>query len=56
MTKPAEQPAAPKKPRRISSSIKNILAQRDKAIGVRDKANEEIKSYDAALLALGWPE
>jgi len=45
-----------KKPRRINTSIRNILAQREKAIAVRDQATAEVKNYDAALIALGWME
>jgi hypothetical protein len=45
-----------KQPRRINTSIRNILAQREKAIAVRDQATAEVKNYDAALIALGWME
>jgi hypothetical protein len=45
-----------KKPRHVSVAINHLLAQRTKAIKVRDKAAEEVKSLDAALLALGWGE
>ena len=45
-----------KQPRRINTSIRNILAQREKAISVRDQATAEVKNYDAALIALGWME
>jgi hypothetical protein len=51
-TKKTEAPA--KKPRRVNSAINNLVSQRAKAISIRDKAVEEIKSYDAALLSLGW--
>ena len=47
---------AKKQPRRIKNSIQNILAQREKAITVRDQATAELKNYDAALIALGWIE
>ena len=46
----------PKKPRHVSVAINHLLAQRTKAIKVRDKAAEEVESLDAALLALGWGE
>jgi hypothetical protein len=45
-----------KKPRHVSVAINHLLAQRAKAIKVRDKAAEEVESLDAALLALGWGE
>lgn len=55
--KPATStPPAPKRPRRETIAINNLLKQRDKAIAVRDGAISEIKKLDAALLALGWPE
>jgi hypothetical protein len=47
---------ARKKPRHVSVAINHLLAQRSKAIKVRDKAAEEVESLDAALLALGWGE
>ena len=46
---------APKKPRHVNTTG-HLLKQREKAIFIRDKAEDEIKSLDAALLALGWPE
>jgi hypothetical protein len=54
---PPEVVRTPKKqPRRIATAIRNTLAQREKAIMVRDEAILEIKNYDAALLAFGWQE
>ena len=47
---------APKKPRHVNIATGHLLKQREKAIFIRDKAEDEIKSLDAALLALGWPE
>jgi hypothetical protein len=47
---------ARKKPRHVSVAINHLMAQRTKAIKVRDKAAEEVESLDAALLALGWGE
>jgi hypothetical protein len=47
---------ARKKPRHVSVAINHLLAQRTKAIDVRDKAAKEVESLDAALLALGWGE
>lgn len=33
-----------------------MLKQRERAIAVRDKAADEVKKLDEALLALGWGE
>jgi hypothetical protein len=46
----------PKHPRHVAVAINHLLAQRTKAIEVRDKAAKEVESLDAALLALGWGE
>ena len=45
-----------KRPRHVAFAVKHLIAQRDKAIVIRDKAASEVKELDAALLALGWPE
>jgi hypothetical protein len=45
-----------RRPRHVAFAIKHLLAQRDKAILVRDKAGSEVLELDAALLALGWTE
>ena len=58
-TEPEDSPElvqAVKKPRRVNTAINNLIEQRKKAIAVRDKAADEVKQYDAALLALGWLE
>lgn len=47
-----EEPA--KRPRHIQIGINHLLAQRSKAIAVRDKAAEEITHLEDALVALGW--
>ena len=47
---------APKRPRHVAFAVKHLIAQRDKAIAIRDKAACEVNDLDAALLALGWPE
>ncbi|MHB1952447.1 MAG: hypothetical protein ACYCOU_01765 [Sulfobacillus sp.] len=49
-------PAAQKKPRHVNIATNHLIAQREKAIGARDKAAKEVDDLDAALLALGWPE
>ena len=46
----------PKQPRHTSVAIRHLVAQREKAIADRDKAEAQVKGLDAALLALGWPE
>ncbi|MHB1952162.1 MAG: hypothetical protein ACYCOU_00315 [Sulfobacillus sp.] len=48
--------AAPKKPRHVNIATKHLIAQREKAIAIRDKASKEVEDLDAALLALGWPD
>jgi len=53
---PAPVAGAAKQPRHVAVAINHLLAQRTKAIKVRDKAAEEVESLDAALLALGWGE
>jgi hypothetical protein len=45
-----------KVPRRIANAKTHLIAQREKAIAIRDAAEAEIKMLDASLLALGWPE
>ncbi len=45
-----------KQPRHVAIAQRHLLAQREKAITVRDKAANEVKELDAALLALGWSE
>ena len=45
-----------KQPRHVAIAQRHLLAQRDKAITIRDKAASEVKELDAALLALGWTE
>ena len=47
---------AVKKPRHVAIATNHLVIQRDKAIGIRDKAAAEVKELDAALLALGWTE
>jgi hypothetical protein len=47
---------AQKKPRHVTVAIKHMVAQREKAIAIRDAAAKEVKDLDTALLALGWPE
>jgi hypothetical protein len=47
----------PKKtPRRVKTSIDNLIKQREKALSVRYNANLEIEQYNAALAALGVTE
>jgi hypothetical protein len=45
---------AVKKPRHVAIATNHLVIQRDKAISIRDKAANEVKELDAALLALGW--
>lgn len=45
-----------KKPRHVTVAIKHMVAQREKAIAIRDTAAKEVEGLDAALLALGWLE
>ena len=45
-----------KKPRHVAIATNHLVIQRDKAIAIRDKAANEVKELDAALLALGWLE
>ena len=52
----AEATPAPKRQRHVAFAVKHLVAQRSKAIAIRDKAESEVKELDAALLALGWPE
>ena len=47
---------APRKPRHVAIATNHLIAQREKAIAVRDKAAKEVEELDAALLALGWPQ
>ena len=54
MTTKAPEPV--KKPRHVAIATKHLVIQRDKAIGIRDKAAAEVKELDAALSALGYPE
>ena len=56
MAKHEEAPAPVKRPRHIAISINHLVIQRDKARAIRDKADEEVKGLDAALLALGWSD
>ena len=42
-----------KQPRHLAIGTRHLLIQRDKLIAVRDSAIGELKSIDAALLALG---
>ena len=56
MAKHEEAPAPVKRPRHIAISINHMVIQRSKAAAIRDKAAEEVKGLDAALLALGWTE
>ncbi len=52
-----EEPIVPvKKPRHVAIATNHLVIQRDKAIGIRDKAAVEVNELDAALLALGWTE
>lgn len=43
-----------KRPRHIAIATKHLLAQRDKAVAVRDKATKEVEELTGALTALGW--
>lgn len=52
--KPTEVPT--KQPRHVAIAQRHLLAQREKAVTVRDKAASEVKELDAALLALGWTD
>jgi hypothetical protein len=45
-----------KQPRHINIAMSHMLKQRERAIAVRDKAADEVKKLDEALLALGWGE
>ncbi len=45
-----------KLPRHVAISIRHLVAQRENAIAIRDKADGEVKRLDAALAALGWKE
>jgi hypothetical protein len=49
-----ESEAPLKKPRHVAIATSHLVIQRDKAISIRDKAANEVKELDAALLALGW--
>ena len=53
-----EAPAAPevKTPRHVAIGTRHLVIQRDKIRGIINKANEELKSIEAALLALGYAE
>ena len=52
-----EQPGKPaKQPRHVAIAQRHLIAQRDKAITIRDKASSEVEELEAALIALGWPE
>jgi hypothetical protein len=51
----AEQSAVkPKRPARVERAINNIVERRQVVLVIRDRANDELKGLDAALLALGW--
>lgn len=47
---------APKVPRHVAVATRHLLAQRSKAIDIRDKAAAEIAELDKALTALGYEE
>lgn len=53
---PAPVEAQTKQPRHVAIAQRHLLAQREKAISIRDKSANEVKELDAALLALGWSE
>jgi hypothetical protein len=42
--------------RHVEVAKRHLIAQREKAISIRDKAAKEVTELDAALEALGWPE
>jgi hypothetical protein len=42
--------------RHVEVAKRHLIAQREKAISIRDKAATEVMDLDAALDALGWPE
>jgi len=57
MTQATKEPVpAVKQPRHINIAMTHMLKQRQKAIVIRDKAADEVKKLDEALLALGWGE
>jgi hypothetical protein len=45
-----------KRPKHVAFALKHLIAQREKAVAIRDKAANEVEELDAALLVLGWPE
>jgi len=57
MTEKIEVPAAVQKsPRHIVVATRHLLAQREKAITNRDKADVEVGQLTAALESLGWSD
>jgi hypothetical protein len=52
----AEAKPDEKQPRHIAVATRHLVAQRNKAICIRDKAAKEVEELDSALLALGWTE
>ena len=58
MEKNKEVPVAPevKTPRHVAIGTRHLVIQRDKIRGIINKANDELKSIEAALLALGYAE
>jgi hypothetical protein len=49
-----ENEVSQKTSRHVAVATRHLIAQRDKAITIRDNAAKEVKEIDAALLALGW--
>ena len=55
-TKPAPVETPIKQPRHVAIAQRHLLAQREKAVSVRDKAAKEVDELEAALDALGWTD